>query len=293
MISACARLFGPDAALRIKDLQKSEIAALYLNKTGTPPPPKIPKVMFLIPLVGKHHVSDWDAVQRRLAATIASFRAQTSPYWSCVVCGQDEPDQIDFGERVVFLPFEAAVEGNDKWAKLAALVRNLPTDGMWDGYVMPFDADDLLHPNAVAEMIGTAAPGGYLISTGYIKDVAADRVGLAGPRTVAMPLRKPFWKLCGSTAAFRYSDTQMEADFLHDVTQHEHRMFPYLAKLAGRGLTEMNIPAAMYMLNHGENFGVRRGRVGFKPRFVERFQIKDPDELVRIVDNFPGAASDR
>jgi hypothetical protein len=43
----------------------------------------------------------------------------------------------------------------------------------------------------------------------------------------------------------------------------------------------------LYVLNHGENFGARRGRVSFKTRFVERFRIEDPDLLAAIADGFP------
>ena len=66
-------------------------------------------------------------------------------------------------------------------------------------------------------------------------------------------------------------------------------MFPYLSRLAARPLTPFPFPAALYMLNHGENFGTRRGRVGFKPRFVERYQVKDTETLAQIEQDFPQA----
>jgi hypothetical protein len=101
-------------------------------------------------------------------------------------------------------------------------------------------------------------------------------------------MRKPFWKLCGSCCAVRFDPEQAGAlPFLREMTQHEHRMFPYLAKLAGRRLTPLPRPSVLYVLNHGENFGARRGRVSFKARFVERFRITDPADLAEISDAFP------
>lgn len=63
------------------------------------------------------------------------------------------------------------------------------------------------------------------------------------------------------------------------MSQHEHRMFPYLARLAGRPLTALQAPRVLYLLNHGENFGARRGRVSFKTRFVQRFRVTDDAEI--------------
>jgi hypothetical protein len=71
------------------------------------------------------------------------------------------------------------------------------------------------------------------------------------------------------------------------MTSHEHRMFPYLARLAGHSLAPLSRPSVLYVLNHGENFGVRRGRVGFKTRFVERFAVDDPETLAGIAADFP------
>lgn len=268
--------------------QPSEKAALRCRGTqwtkGRPT-----EIVFLIPLVGRHHVTSWEQISARLAATLASFKGQTNPNWRVIICGQDLPSEVELDNRIHFLPFTKAWEGNDKWPKLQALVRHLPNLNVTSAYVMPFDADDVLHPEAVDHMLQQGDPNGYLIEYGYIVDFAANRVGKAGPARPLTPLRKPFWKLCGSCAAFRYEDQQERTDFLAELVAHEHRMFPYLARLSGNALRPLPWPAALYMLNHGENFGARRGRVGFKPRFVQRFEVTLEEEKAAIRAAFPAA----
>ncbi|RBI86958.1 hypothetical protein DRV85_02205 [Rhodosalinus halophilus] len=254
-------------------LAASETAALRLRARG--PARAAPEgVVFLIPFVGRHHVGDWDAVTGRLAATVESLRRQSDPRWRALICGQDRPD-LPEDARVTFLPFKTPVEGNDKWAKLDMLARALPHAGLGAGYVMSFDADDLAHPALVPEMLAREVAGGWLAAEGYVRDAATGAVARAAPPTPAAPLRKPFWKLCGSCAALRF-DLAQEPEttaFLAAMTAHEHRMFPYLAALAGRRLSRLPRPLVLYELNHGENFGLRRGRVGFKTRFVARFAV--------------------
>ena len=256
--------------------QPSEAMALAARSRRLGAPPDA-EVVFLLPLVGRHHVQDWSAVSARLARTVESFRRQTCSRWRALICGQDDPEGLPDDPRLHFLRFEARPEGNDKWAKLAALCQALPRANVAQAYVMPFDADDLLAPGAVAEMLERRCPGGYLVTRGYVQDAGADLWAEARPQSIAEPGQKAFWKLCGSCAAFgvdlrRGSE---DADLLAAITAHEHRMFPYLARLAGRPLAPLREPSALYIVNHGENFGARRGRTEFKTRFVRRFALTE------------------
>jgi hypothetical protein len=118
-------------------------------------------------------------------------------------------------------------------------------------------------------------------------DVATGDIGLADTRSLSAPMRKPFWKLCGSCAAVYHTPSEPSSTaFMAEMTQHEHRMFPYLAALAGQTLSPLLRPSVLYMLNHGENFGARRGRVGYKTRFVQRYRINDPDMLNSLKGEF-------
>lgn len=271
---------------RPRALAPSEMAALNLRALG-PARADPAGVVLLIPFVGPHQVGDWAAVTQRLAATVESFRRQSDRRWRMLICGQDRP-ALPADDRVRFLPFEAPVEGNDKWAKLDRLARALPQAGLEAGYAMSFDADDLAHPDLVATMMARTVPGGWLATQGYVRDAATGGMARAAPPSPGTPLRKPFWKLCGSAAALRFDLGQepQTTAFLAGMTAHEHRMFPYLARLAGRALAPLPAPLVLYELNHGENFGARRGRVSYKTRFVQRFRVSEA-ERAQVRNAFP------
>ncbi len=284
-LAALARVAPGAAATMAREPSERAALALRAARAGRPlPEPR--EVVFLIPLVGPAQVGDWGAVERRLAATLASFRAQEDDRWRAVICCQERPALPD-DPRVAHLPFDDPTPGNDKWRKLAALAADLGAHGGPPAYAMSFDADDLLRRGTVAEMLSRGGPG-FLAETGFVRDAATGHVGLAGPRDARHPMRKPFWKLCGSCAAVHHDPALPEsAAFLGAMTAHEHRMFPHLAALAGLPLTPLSRPSVLYELNHGENFGARRGRVGFKTRFVERFRVRDPDTLRGVIQDFP------
>lgn len=285
LIRLWAALAGPEAA-KTRAKAPSERAALALRALPLPKERR-ETVTFLVPLVGPHHVGDWEAVTARLQTTLKSFVAQDDPNWRAVICCQQRPPLPD-DPRITHLPFDDTAPGNDKWRKLAALCDYLPRMNLPTGYVMSFDADDLLRQGTVREMLSRQAPGGYLVQSGFVMDHAAHAFALADKPSLGRPLRKPFWKLCGSCAAISHDPSQPQsATFLREMTAHEHRMFPHLAALAGRTLTPLNRPSVLYILNHGENFGARRGRVGFKTRFVQRFRITDNETLSAIAQDFP------
>ncbi len=266
----------------------SEAAALTLRTAlGNRVPPLRKQVIFLIPLVGPDNVGDWQAVCTRLSATLKCLQVQDDPNWQAVICCQHRPDLPD-DSRIQYLPFSDPTPGNDKWRKLSALYAHIERQPTGPCYIMSFDADDLLRQGVVKEMLRRQAPGGYLVESGFVMDDATGVIALADAPSLRQPLRKPFWKLCGSCAALAHDpDIPQSAGFLEAMTQHEHRMFPYLAALAGRPLAALSQPCVLYVLNHGENFGARRGRVSFKTRFVERFRIDDPEALASIAAGFP------
>lgn len=268
-------------------LQPSERLALMVRGEKRARQSTASQVVFLLPLVRREHVSDWSLVEDNLLKTLMSFVNQSDPNWIAIICGQDRPS-LPNDERIQFLPFDQPITGNDKWAKLAKLVEYFPKLARPSGYVMTFDADDLAHRDLVKQYLSIQHPNGYLIEHGIVHDIAADLYGQAGRPNLLNPLRKPFWKLCGSCAAFRYDPN--EPKLLHrlitEITQHEHRMFPYLAKLAGRSLCSLQNTMIMYEFNHGQNFGLRRNRGSFKSRFIKRYRINDPSQLEHLLKGF-------
>ena len=268
-------------------LQPSERLALMVRGEKRARQSTAAQVVFLLPLVRREHVSDWSLVEDNLLKTLMSFVNQSDPNWIAIICGQDRPS-LPNDERIQFLPFDQPITGNDKWAKLAKLVEYFPKLARPSGYVMTFDADDLAHRDLVKQYLSIQHPNGYIIEHGIVHDIAADLYGQAGRPNLLNPLRKPFWKLCGSCAAFRYdpNEPKLLRRLITEITQHEHRMFPYLAKLAGRSLCSLQNTMIMYEFNHGQNFGLRRNRGSFKSRFIKRYRINNPSRLEHLLKGF-------
>ena len=268
-------------------LQPSERLALMVRGEKRARQSTASQVVFLLPLVRRKQVSDWSLVEDNLLKTLMSFVNQSDPNWIAIICGQDRPS-LPIDERIHFLPFDQPITGNDKWAKLAKLVEYFPKLARPSGYVMTFDADDLAHRDLVKQYLSIQHPNGYLIEQGIVHDIAAGLYGQAGRPNLLNPLRKPFWKLCGSCAAFRYdpNEPKLLRRLIIEMSQHEHRMFPYLAKLAGRSLCSLQNTMIMYEFNHGQNFGLRRNRGSFKSRFIKRYRINNPSRLEHLLKGF-------
>lgn len=268
-------------------LQPSERLALMVRGEKRARQSTASQVVFLLPLVRRKQVSDWSLVEDNLLKTLMSFVNQSDPNWIAIICGQDRPS-LPIDERIHFLPFDQPITGNDKWAKLAKLVEYFPKLARPSGYVMTFDSDDLAHRDLVKQYLSIQHPNGYLIEQGIVHDIAAGLYGQAGRPNLLNPLRKPFWKLCGSCAAFRYdpNEPKLLRRLITEISQHEHRMFPYLAKLAGRSLCSLQNTMIMYEFNHGQNFGLRRNRGSFKSRFIKRYRINNPSRLEHLLKGF-------
>lgn len=293
-ILACHALAGPEAVARLFTLSGPEAAACAAARPRALPAD--PALVFAIPIVGRHQVRDWQVVETALGRTLAAILSQQGDAQIRVmVCGQDRPATLRDDPRLTFLPFTAPVQGHDKVEKLRALARALPGLGLTSGLYLPFDGDDI-PARDLALRAHAAPPGssGLLVEAGLIRNVATGEIGRTAPRSLAAPGQKPFWKFCGSCAGFGFSleagDTR-DLAFLEGLTAHEHRLYPYLARLAGLQLATLRgAPAVLYEINHGENFESRRGRGGFKQRFVSRFRIEEPQALEACARLFPQAA---
>ncbi len=242
---------------------------------------------FAIPLVGAHQVSDWDVINTALRISLQALIAQSDPNWRAVICSQTRPDAIDLDPRITFLPFEREVEGHDKVAKLQCLADYCLCDAPLPGFFMPLDGDDLLHRDLVARL-GSDPQSGVLFDGGVILNSGTGELGRTRARSPSELGQKPFWKFCGSCMVLPVGrDFDKEHRFFHALSLHEHRLYPYLAKLAGIRLRRLAEPMAVYLINHGENFETRRGRGGFKQRFVKRFPVSKEETAALMDDGFP------
>jgi len=269
-------------------LSEAERAALRLRAASKHQTSKTPLTTFAIPLVGNHQVSDWSVIEDTLARCLRALIGQSDANWRAVVCSQTRPEACDLDPRISYLPFTAHVDGHDKVAKLNALADHICTEDAAPGFCMPLDGDDLLHRDFVKALHSQGA-GGLLVSSGLILNAATGDLCLTETRKLNTPTQKPFWKFCGSCMAIPTGRApSAEHGFVTALAAHEHRLYPYLAHLAGIALHHSTTPLALYIINHGENFETRRGRGGFKQRFAKRHALTG-DAKRNALGGFPDA----
>lgn len=280
--------FGGAGLIRRLPKSDAERAALTLRNCSKVSQGN-PVTTFAIPLVGAHQVTDWSVIEQTLARALKALIAQSNPNWRAVICSQTRPDAVLLDPRITHLQFDATLKGHDKIPKLQAAAQYALSTAPMAGFFMPLDGDDLLHRDFVADLHARPETG-LLVCSGYIVNAGNGRVGITHTRSLGTLGQKPFWKFCGSCMALPVGAAQSEeADFFTALAVHEHRLYPYLAELAGYTLNYCEAPRALYVINHGENFETRRGRGGFKKRFVERFAITGEAQLAEILEDFPGS----
>jgi hypothetical protein len=170
----------------------------------------------------------------------------------------------------------------DKLDKIGAIYRSIAAEVPgWDGYVFNLDADDVIHPDLVHHFLTVRSRSGYLLMHGYMYDVATDAIGFLRPRSWALPTAKPFYRHCGSSAAVRL-DLRQGHGFLELVcAQKRHTQIRERLHQFGVTLREVDFPAGIYVVNHGDNHSQSVGRLQFKTRYLDRNQV--PRELDREV----------
>ncbi|MFD1342479.1 glycosyltransferase family A protein [Litorisediminicola beolgyonensis] len=249
------------------------------------PPSDTPEVVFVIPLISKARAHDWARVCRTLADTLASLRAQTSPAWRALVCCQDRPEGIAFDDTVSFLPFERPDEVSpetvtkfDNHAKKTQMILHLAKTHGGDGYLFQLDADDMLHPELVAHMVGDNNGAGYLIPKGYMMHAETRALAYLGPKRLRYPFANRFDRECGSSSAIRFDFRDGDACLEPIRKRGKHKEIADHMAAYGFEMTEVPFPAALYVIGHGENMRQRRGKMGAKERYLRRNRLSKGDD---------------
>ncbi len=266
---------------------RHEAAAAWKRAFRPEPVSPDPLVVFAAPLMSRAMADDWSAVSRAVARAVASLRAQTDPNWRLLLCSQDRPEGVDFDDRVIFLPFDQPVEGFDKKPKVEQLCAALPDHIPADGYLFAFDADDVIHPDLVRWIRADHNGRGYWLRDGYMVDAVTGDVGALGPRRLWAPLRRPFIAQCGSSAAL-YVDFRSDRGFEHVARRFYrpgHREFRKNAADHGFEFARVPFPAALYVMNTGENMRQKRGKLDRKLVQLDRARLHD-DKAARVRAEF-------
>jgi hypothetical protein len=217
-------------------------------------------------LKARNACSDWDLAQVNLRRTVRSIRAAAGDSSLVLVACHDEPDLSGFEslvdvERVPFpAPSDHALEGGrDKARKRGFAAARLRAKlGQDECYVMFLDADDLVHRDLPAYVLGQER-GSYLVDQGYTHDSSSG---------LLWRVRSGFHLICGSSfiCSFRADELPSSWDdrsspfmqFGARPEQRGHAEYDQVATDLGRPPTHVPFPAVVYLANHSESRWSRR-----------------------------------
>lgn len=251
---------------------------------------ELPKIVFSIPLRAKKGAEAWAVVESNLRATIASVVRQQDNDVVIMVCGHDRPDLREFADRVVWIsadwdaptdPSRGSWDKTQKRKKMLAECKDYALNGF---YFFLLDADDFINNDVVGFIRKNDNRKGYFIDKGYVLDKSTDALA------EMVPPRRPFHKSCGSCAVFWLTDEDLpdsegnNSKYWHAL--REHGKFPEVSATFGRPLTAIPFPAALYMINHGENLSVLQGVSVVQTKHAQENNILDENKRKAIFEKF-------
>ena len=225
---------------------------------------------FGIPLIAKASAGDWPLVERLLALTLASVRAQTDQEFRILVVGHDRPGispaSFDF-VQAEWPPEDVRGDNLDSGRKKTVICEHVLARG--GGLLMFLDADDWVDRRLVEVARGTIAPGevGGIITSGYATDVR-------NLRRIAIPhadlFDREFHRLCGSSIVARL-DATLPDGLRRDpfAVMHEHYRWIETCREHGVAWRRLDVDGN-YVVNTSANHSEQHGPyAGWRRDFAE------------------------
>jgi hypothetical protein len=251
------------------------------------------KVFFSIPFAAKRDDASWRRENDLFGHSLASVLNQTDSDLDVIVCGHDRPrcSQLD-DPRVTFLsaPFPPPEDKSqfltDKKRKRRETFNEIRRRG--GGYVVLQDADDLVNRTLVDFIRQDRAPHGYIFRTGLVLDWATGNIA-----PVPGAWDAPFNRRCGTSAVFRFTVADLRKGLLEQrpyawnysaghVRQEE------TAVAAGRPLSPLPFPGAIYVFNTGTNTSAQLSRDEAHMKAIcKRIRLHRLDPEDAVLGDFP------
>ncbi len=245
------------------------------RRAATPNPEAL-RVVCAIPLISRDGAANWDVIQQNLDATLTTLRRQSDPRWCALICGQDRPEDIEFDDRIRFVPFPDRPPGFDKHQKSKFLRSHIAREVGGAGYYFPLDADDLVHPEFVAHILRDNNRAGYQIDNGYMLDHASLDLAVLQAPDAEFPKATHFYRSCGSSSAI-YFDFDSGADYETVLwARGNHRKVVRNMAYLSFDIAPIPFHAAIYVMNHGDNLRQKRGMMSGKMKHFDLSPVRDP-----------------
>lgn len=250
-----------------------------------------PKVAFGIPLRAKEFSNNWDLVCKNLERTLSSLSRQNDLDFKVYIASHDYPpiNFYNLNVRILLAPFPPPKNndeiGRDKGRKKRMIGTALREEGYESLYFMHLDADDLVDPTLVEFVRKDNNNRGYLMSKGYMCDIANKSIAICNENN------SPFYKHCGSCAIVYFKNDELPMNYQDNNCYFSklknHTKYKEVAKNYGRPLKLLKNYMVVYLVNHGENNRIYKGKGATKERFVERNRITSKKKIHSIRTRFP------
>jgi len=244
--------------------------------------------VFAIPLRSRESAMNWNRVTGDLSDTLQSILQQSSSAFRVIVACSDVPENLPEDSRVEVTEVPPLEEAGDErtiptsspsvedgglrdkhWKLKGCLVHLTRSEGRpTSGYVMPVDADDLVHREIVRYVENHSACG-YIGVRGYEYNDKTGKLNRAG--RILRFIGHEFHQMCGTCAVHPFSLEKLPRAL--DDEQHGHPIFTrrhcewnkWYAR-RGKPLRPLPFPIAIYRQHTGENDRDRwEKEIGYKP----------------------------
>lgn len=235
-------------------------------------------LIFITPIRHPYNSNDYGKVEELLKRTLKSVCRQTDEGFRVIVVCNQVPEFHEEFEKVDFLKVEfeppKRVDGGVKPAKqdvfkdmgtkfVAGILyakRKYSPD-----YIMFFDGDDLVSNRVAAYVNSFPSENGWYVDQGYVYEDGM----------INMKLKEDFYLTCGTSHIPSAKLLDIPDELPNNPSQEDILKHPVSKKLSevigrhvvtkayfdekGLPLQPLPFPAAIWMINHGENDSVRKG----------------------------------
>ncbi|MEC9207258.1 MAG: glycosyltransferase family 2 protein [Pseudomonadota bacterium] len=252
-------------------------------------PPVDPKVVFLVPLIAASKANDWNTVGETLRRTLDSLVAQSDPNWCAVVCGQDKPENFPEDPRIQFVRYPVGSgRSYDKRRKQDFALFSKEVRSAGDGYLFFLDADDIMHPELVEYIRSDNNGTGYLIEKGFIWDVGSNAIAPLLPAVAGSKQKtQPFYMQCGSSCAVRVCFDKGDLALLPLLMRDGHQTVQADFGRYGLSLEAVPFSAALYVVFHGDNMRLHRGKLDRKRSYFDAYKVDSGTRDTILQSFFP------
>lgn len=225
---------------------------------------KKPEIAFAISLKSKTVSLNWERVQDNLSKTLRSILRNSDQHYRILIAGHEKPDITELqNDRVTWLPVDFPPPADtyhfspDKMNKRRVMGAYLRDIG-YSGYFMPIDADDWVHYRFVEFIRSHPITDAFILDKGIMANTSLHEAWL----------RKGFYRGCGSSAVYYFSNHDLPATSRREDVQHSLFGLSIMDhKTVGSHLVELNkdytmidFPLVTWVLGHGDNNSVLKGK---------------------------------